>query len=54
MLRPRRRVGAGHLERLRAELPSGIPLLVVPELFTRSAGRRVVTLMAQAIQDEVV
>lgn len=50
----RRQVGAGHLDRLRHELPAGVPLLVVPELFTRSAGRRVVTLMAQAIHDEVV
>lgn len=50
----RRRVGAGHLDRLRSELPAGIPVLVVPELFTRSSGRRVVTLMAQSIHDEVV
>jgi anion-transporting ArsA/GET3 family ATPase len=49
----RRQIGAGHLDRLRSALPGGVPLLVVPELFTRSTGRRVVTLMAQAIHDEV-
>jgi hypothetical protein len=49
----RRQIGAGHLDRLRSALPVGVPLLVVPELFTRSTGRRVVTLMAQAIHDEV-
>ena len=49
----RRLVGDGHLDRLRQQMPGGIPLLVVPELFTRAPGRRVVNLMAQAIHDEV-
>jgi anion-transporting ArsA/GET3 family ATPase len=53
----RRRVGAGHLDRLRTaidESPSaGTEVLIVPELFTRATGRRVVTLMAQAIHDEL-
>jgi anion-transporting ArsA/GET3 family ATPase len=49
----RRQVGAAHLDRLRGALPAGVPLLVVPELFTRATGRRVVALMAQAIHDEV-
>ncbi len=49
----RRQVGAGHLERLRRSLDPAIPLLAVPELFTRATGRRVVTLMADAIHDEV-
>jgi anion-transporting ArsA/GET3 family ATPase len=58
LLEARRRVGAGHLDRLRRELAQrvgpSVPLLIVPELFTRAVGRRVVTLMAQAIQDELV
>ena len=60
LVEARRRVGAGHLDRLRADLadrpgPAGpIPLVIVPELFTRATGRRVVTLMAQAIEDELV
>ncbi len=54
LVEARRRVGAGHLDRLRAELAGRVPLLVVPELFTRATGRRVVTLMAQAIEDELV
>jgi hypothetical protein len=49
----RRQVGAGHLERLRRALDPRTPLLAVPELFTRATGRRVVTLMAEAIHDEV-
>jgi anion-transporting ArsA/GET3 family ATPase len=54
MTEARRRVGAGHLDRLRAELGPGIPVLIVPELFTRATGRRVVSLMAQSIHDEIV
>jgi anion-transporting ArsA/GET3 family ATPase len=50
----RRRVGAEHLDRLRAELGPALPLLIIPELFTRAAGRRVVSLAAQAISDEIV
>jgi anion-transporting ArsA/GET3 family ATPase len=49
----RRSVGAGHLDRLRATLAPGIALLNVPELFTRSAGRRVVSLVAEAIGEEI-
>lgn len=54
MLEARRRVGAGHLDRLRAAIPAGLPLLIVPELFTRATGRRVVSLMAESIHDELV
>jgi hypothetical protein len=49
----RRRVGATHLERLRAEIPADLPILVVPELFTRATGRRVVSLIAAALADEL-
>jgi anion-transporting ArsA/GET3 family ATPase len=48
----RRRIGAGHLDRLRATLDPSTPLLIVPELFTRSAGRRVVSLVAEALASE--
>jgi anion-transporting ArsA/GET3 family ATPase len=49
----RRRVGAQHLERLRSEIPDTLPVLYVPELFTRATGRRVVTLVANALADEL-
>ncbi len=47
----RRQIGAGHLDRLRAE--SDLPMLCVPELFTRATGRRVVTLVADALDEKV-
>jgi anion-transporting ArsA/GET3 family ATPase len=49
----RRRVGNRHLERLRAGLPAGLPVLYVPELFTKATGRRVVSLVAKALADEL-
>jgi anion-transporting ArsA/GET3 family ATPase len=49
----RRRVGAGHLDRLRAALAPDIPLLIIPELFIRAAGRRLVNQVAAAIKDEL-
>lgn len=49
----RRRVGGRHLERLRDGLPDDLPVLNVPELFTRSTGRRVVSLVAAALADEL-
>jgi anion-transporting ArsA/GET3 family ATPase len=47
----RRQIGQGHLDRLRAE--SDLPILTVPELFTRATGRRVVTLVAEALEGEI-
>jgi anion-transporting ArsA/GET3 family ATPase len=44
----RRSTGAGHVERLRTALPD-IELVEVPELFTRATGRRVVSLLADAL-----
>jgi anion-transporting ArsA/GET3 family ATPase len=44
----RRRNGDGHLARL-AQHADGLPTLVVPELFTRATGRRVVALVADAL-----
>jgi anion-transporting ArsA/GET3 family ATPase len=49
----RRRVGNHHLERLRDNIPSELPVLYVPELFTKATGRRVVALVAQALTDEL-
>lgn len=49
----RRRVGAGHLERLRSGLDAGTEVLYVPELFTRAAGRRVVKLVGDALAQEL-
>jgi anion-transporting ArsA/GET3 family ATPase len=48
----RRRNGDAHLERLGAEAPE-LPMLVVPELFTRATGRRVVALVADALAAEL-
>ena len=49
-----RREGAvGYLQRLRADVAADVPLLLVPELFTRSGGRRVVSLMADALHEEL-
>ena len=49
----RRRVGNRHLERLRSGIPRDVPVLYVPELFTKATGRRVVALVAQALADEL-
>jgi anion-transporting ArsA/GET3 family ATPase len=59
----RRRTGAEHLRRLGANLqaasnPEGraaesIPMLTVPELFSRAHGRRVVSLIADGLADEL-
>ena len=49
----RAEVGAGHLERLRNGLPAGLGTIVVPELYTRASGRRVVTLVAEALAGQI-
>jgi anion-transporting ArsA/GET3 family ATPase len=49
----RRRVGNRHLERLREGIPAQLPVLYVPELFTKATGRRVVSLVAKALADEL-
>jgi len=49
----RRRTGNRHLERLRAGIPAGLPVLYVPELFTKATGRRVVALVAGALGEEL-
>ncbi len=48
-----RRTRAGHLTRLRAELPDSLPMLYLPYLFTRSHGVRVTTQIAEALGEEL-
>ncbi len=55
----RRATGATHLDRLRAwiddadEVPDQLPIITVPELFARASGPRVVSLVADALTDEL-
>lgn len=54
----RRATGAGHLDRLRRALanldtPDDLPIITVPEMFARAAGPRVVSLVAEALTDEL-
>ncbi|MFT3852560.1 MAG: ArsA family ATPase [Ilumatobacteraceae bacterium] len=48
------RTGSGHLARLQGGLPAGLPMLFVPELFTKAAGRRVVAQVAEHLAEELV
>jgi anion-transporting ArsA/GET3 family ATPase len=48
IIEARRQNGERHLQRLREQAP-GLPMAVVPELFTRATGRRVVALVADAL-----
>jgi anion-transporting ArsA/GET3 family ATPase len=48
-----RRTRAGHLERLRAGVPSEVPLLYVPYLFVRSHGLRSTRQIAEALSAEL-
>jgi anion-transporting ArsA/GET3 family ATPase len=55
----RRSTGAAHLGRLRqwiadaGEVADDLPIIVVPELFARASGPRVVSLVADALTDEL-
>lgn len=49
----RRRIGASHLDRLRAEIGARTPLLYVPEMFTRSSGRRLVQQVVDSLAAEL-
>ena len=55
----RRSTGATHLDRLRAwieaadEVVDQLPIITVPELFARASGPRVVSLVADALTDEL-
>ncbi len=50
----RRRIGAGHLERLRTDVGDDVPMIYLPELFTRATGRRVVSLVSDALGEELI
>jgi anion-transporting ArsA/GET3 family ATPase len=54
----RRRIGDGHLDHLRealaSEIADGLAMLYIPELFTRATGRRVVSLVAAALAEEIL
>jgi anion-transporting ArsA/GET3 family ATPase len=52
IIEARRRIGDAQLARLRDGAPD-LPMLVVPELFTRATGRRVVALVADALAAEL-
>jgi hypothetical protein len=55
----RRSTGAAHLGRLRRWIEDGdhvaddLPIVVLPELFARASGPRVVSLVADALTDEL-
>ncbi|MDP2290332.1 MAG: ArsA-related P-loop ATPase [Actinomycetota bacterium] len=49
----RRAVATEFLTVLRDGVPPAVPLVLLPELFTRAGGRRVVSLLADALHDEV-
>jgi hypothetical protein len=48
-----RRTRVQHLDRLRDELPSGLPLLYLPYLFTRSHGLRATRTVAESLGAEL-
>jgi hypothetical protein len=48
-----RRERAENLDLLQERLPSGLPTVLVPELFARSHGKRAVMQVAAALQDEL-
>jgi anion-transporting ArsA/GET3 family ATPase len=48
-----RRTRAEHLEHLRSSLPADLPVLYVPELFTRAHGLRATRLVAEALGAEL-
>ena len=49
----RRAIATGHLAKLTAALPPSVPTLLIPELFTKASGRRVVSLVADALDQEL-
>ncbi len=48
-----RRTRATHLERLKQALGNQVPMLMIPELFTRTMGRRSITQVAMACGEEL-
>jgi anion-transporting ArsA/GET3 family ATPase len=48
-----RRTRAGHLEHLRSSIPAALPVLFVPELFTKAHGLRSTRMVAEALAAEL-
>ncbi len=48
-----RRTRAGHLERLRAGIDPAVPMIFIPELFTRTQGLRTVRQVAEHVGEEL-
>jgi hypothetical protein len=48
-----RRTRAGHLQRLQAGLPPGLPVLLLPYLFARTFGMRTTRQMATSLGEEL-
>ena len=48
-----RRRGAEHLSLLRESIPTGVPIVYVPELFTRALGMRLVARVCEALGEEL-
>jgi len=53
LARTRRTMAASHLAQLREGLPEDVPVLEVPEIYSRAGGRRVVSLVSDELQAEV-
>ncbi|MBP9051630.1 MAG: AAA family ATPase [Ilumatobacteraceae bacterium] len=49
----RRVVAVDYLQRLRDGVDAAVPMVLLPELFARAGGRRVVSLMADALHEEL-
>ena len=49
-----RRGSVGHLERLREELPTGLPVVYLPYLFHRTHGTRATSRIAEALGEELL
>ena len=49
----RRDVAVDYLQRLRDGVDAAVPMVLLPELFARAGGRRVVSLMADALHEEL-
>jgi hypothetical protein len=48
-----RRTRSAHLQRLQAGLPVGLPVLLLPYLFTRTHGLRATRQVAQSLGEEL-
>jgi anion-transporting ArsA/GET3 family ATPase len=49
----RRRMSVEHIETLRRALSNDIPMVLLPELFARAGGKRLITQLSEALGDEI-